>query len=53
MQQRDVTVGADLGHPHVGQLIARVDHRDSLGADLGDEPGPLADALGQRRALRR
>ena len=52
-EQGDVTVSADLWHPHIGQLIARVDHRDSFGADLGDEAGPLADPFGQRRALRR
>ncbi len=51
-KQGDVTVGADLRHPYVGQLVARVDHRDSLSADLSDEPGSLRDSLSQRRALR-
>ena len=31
-QQRDVSVGALLGHPHVGELVVRVDHGDALGA---------------------
>ena len=34
-QQRDMAVGALLGHPHVGQLVVRVDHGDALGAHLG------------------
>ena len=45
-QQRDVPVGALLGHPHVGQLVVRVHHGDALGAHLGEQPGGLADPPG-------
>ena len=37
-----------LGHPHVGQLVVRVDHRDALGPHLGDQAGRSADPPGDR-----
>jgi len=50
-QQRDVPLGAALRHPHIGQVVERVDHCDALGANLGDQAGELGDPGGDRGAL--
>ena len=34
-----MAVGALLGHPHIGEVVVRVDHRDTLAAHLGDLRG--------------
>ena len=51
-KQRDMPVGALLGHPHVGQLVVRVDHGDPLSAHFGHKPGGIGDPPGDRVPLR-
>ena len=50
-EQGEVPVGALLGHPHVSQLVLRVDHGNPLGAHLGDQTGSIEDPPSDRAPL--